>query len=111
MKNRIIGGILSAAMFFSSAAVMPVIGSAEEPAAEGVEAKIFSAASYNAEGKDQTKPDSPASNAADGDDATVWSVFSGTVSAELILDLGESKRVNTIRLLDKGANITDYDYT
>lgn len=107
-KKDFLAGALAATVLFSGGTLPCVKGFAEEVGK--IEKSVFMAAAYDSKGADQTNPMFSAALAADGDENTAWSVFSEAESGYIVIDLGAEQSINTVRLKEKGTQITDYTY-
>ena len=65
---------------------------------------------FDENGGDRTNPESPAELAVDGNENTYWSVYSEAVKGSIVIDLGNTEDINSIRIIDKNAKISDYSF-
>lgn len=74
------------------------------------EKTVLIAESFDENGADRINPQYSAERAVDGDEDTYWSVYSEAVKGSIVIDLGAAETVNSIRMTDKNAKITDYTF-
>lgn len=78
--------------------------------ADNNKASVLIAEAFNEKGEDKINPQSSAGLAVDGDESTYWSVYSDAVKGSIVIDLGTTEAVNSIKIIDKNAKILDYGF-
>lgn len=65
---------------------------------------------FDINGGDQINGDFSAELVLDKNPDTYWSVYSDAVKGQIVIDLGKATDINTIKILDKNAKISDYSF-